>query len=479
MKPIETGNIIDGFKILDCIHSGGMAKIFLVKELEPKFDFEMVMKVPRMSVSDGAENLVSFEVESQIMPDLTGEHFPRLVAVGNLSLNPYLVMEYIHGKTLKTWMKENTNPSANVIADLGLSIAHAIHSLHTQNICHLDLKPENILIRNNGKVVLLDFGLSYHAHYPDLLAEEMRKAIGSPIWIAPEQVVGVRGDPRSDIFSLGVILYELTTKELPYGNPQTISGLRQRLWVAPTPPKNICKSTPDWLQEIILRCLEPEADNRYPSAAHLALDLSNHDQIVITDRGKRKTGTSIRTHFYRWIKAAGMQYKPSPLPSLQINEVPIIMVALPNKDVSDATLYSLKEAVKRSLGIRPGARLTCVTVISPVTPIGAGKIIKSEIDEHLHYLNQMRDWAKGINLNNHQVTFHVLEASNIARALLLYADSNHVNMIITGAATHGIKFQRVSIPIPIKIAMYAPCTVILVKQDLPFNFNKQFSELEN
>ena len=135
--------------------------------------------------------------------------------------------------------------------------------------------------------MLLDFGLSWHGHYPDLLAEEMRLAVGSPPWIAPEQVVGVRGDPRSDVFAIGVMLYELATGELPFGDPQTRGGLRQRLWMDPPPPRALAPETPPWLQEIILRCLEPEAAQRYASAAHLAFDLANPEQVQVGARGER------------------------------------------------------------------------------------------------------------------------------------------------------------------------------------------------
>ena len=140
--------------------------------------------------------------------------------------------------------------------------------------------------------MLLDFGLSWHAHYPDLLAEEMRVAVGSPPWMAPEQVVGVRGDPRSDVFAIGVMLYEMATGELPFGDPQTRGGLRQRLWMDPPPPRVLAPQTPDWLQEVILRCLEPEADQRYGSAAQLAFELANPDQVHVGERGLRTRRTS-------------------------------------------------------------------------------------------------------------------------------------------------------------------------------------------
>jgi serine/threonine protein kinase len=137
-----------------------------------------------------------------------------------------------------------------------------------------------VLFTHEAHAVLLDFGLSWHAHYPDLLAEELRKAVGSPAWMAPEQVVGVRGDPRSDIFAIGVMLYELATGELPFGEPATTGGLRQRLWMDPPRRASTGPTVPGWLQEVILRCLEPEAARRYPSAAHLAFDLATRTRCA-------------------------------------------------------------------------------------------------------------------------------------------------------------------------------------------------------
>jgi nucleotide-binding universal stress UspA family protein len=146
-----------------------------------------------------------------------------------------------------------------------------------------------------------------------------------------------------------------------------------------------------------------------------------------------------------------MHYQPSPLPSQQIEEVPIVMVAVPHQDVSDATLYSLRQAVARSLGIRPGARLAVVTVISS-NQTSASESDKSETSVHRQY----------------QTSYHVLEASDVATALVRYAEGNQVSMIVMGAATHGLHMQRFVATVPIKVAMEAPCTVILVKSTLPF-----------
>lgn len=477
MKKLEPGTEIDGFVVDACLHAGGMAHIYSVHyahvhQHSTASGFPMVMKIPRMTAGDGAENIVSFEVELQILPALHGPHVPRFVAAGDLVRLPYLVMEHISGNTLQHWLDDTSPLPIETIAQLGAAMAQAAHSLHQQNCCHLDLKPGNVLIQENGNAVLLDFGLSWHAHFPDLLAEELRKAVGSPAWISPEQIVGVRGDVRSDIFAIGVMLYELTTRELPFGAPSTTGGMRQRMWMAPTPPRALRADVPDWMQEIILRCLEPAAAQRYATAAELAFDLTNPEQVPITQRGMRMHGLPLFGKLRRWISAAGMQYQPSPLPSQQIAEVPILMVAIPHKDVSDATLYSLRQAVARSLSTRPGARLAVVTVISP-SASSTTDSSRSETRLHRTHLARLKQWAQGLEIKGHGVSFHVLEASDVALALVRYAQGNNVGVMILGAATHGLQMQRLIATVPMRVVRDAPCTVILVKQQLPFQALRQ------
>jgi nucleotide-binding universal stress UspA family protein len=474
MNKVQAGDVVDGFLIEAFAHTGGMARVAKVcyanQTPEP---FPMVMKIPRMSLGDGAENIVGFEIELQILRVVQGKHVPRFVAAGDIETLPYLVMEWVEGQSLQQILDDAeasaTRPTLEKVVTLGKGMAKAAHSLHKQNVCHLDLKPANMLLKPDNTVVMLDFGLSYHALFPDLMAEELRKAVGSPAWMAPEQVVGVRGDPRSDIFAIGVILYELVTGRLPFGNPSTKGGLRQRMWMTPRPPRSLQPDTPEWLQEIILRCLSPEAENRYPSAAHLLFDLAHPDQVKVTDLGSKIEPVGFWKTFKRWVRAAGMEYTPSPLPARQIEDVPIVLVAIPHKDVTDATLFALRQSTQRVLGLRPGARLGVVTVISP-GQTSSTKLEKSEINVHRRYLAMLRHWAQPLALDSHHISFHVLESDDVADALLRYAEGNQVSVIVMGAATHGLRLQQlnVKLTVPIKVAMAAPCTVILVKQDLPF-----------
>ena len=467
MTRLEQGSVVDGFVIGPRVHSGAMAELYRVTYDGDRPDpgFPMNMKVPRMGGGEGAENLVGFEVEHQMLQVIEGRHLPRFVAAGDMGRLPFLVMEYVQGRTLQEVLDEATaarrRPTPEDVARWGRAIALAAHSLHKQNAVHLDLKPANVLLKPDGQCVLIDFGLSWHAHYPDLLAAEMRPAIGSPAWMAPEQVVGVRGDPRSDVFAIGVMLYELATGELPFGAPATTGGLRQRLWMDPAPPRALQPGLPAWLQEVILNCLEPEAARRPPSAAHLAFDLGHPDQVQVGPRGQRTERTALSQQLRRWLRAAGMHYEPSPLPSERVGEVPIVMVAVPHHDTTDAALYALRQATQRSLGIRPGARLACVTVVG-------GAAQDDEAARHRYHAEQLRQWSRGLDLTDRQWSFHVLQSDDVAGALLAYAESNHVSLIVMGAATHGLALKRWIPTVPARVAAEAPCSVLLVKDAPPF-----------
>lgn len=458
---LQPGDVLDGFVVDGVLHAGSMARIYEVHFANGPRDpgFAMAMKVPRMGVDDGPETIVGFETEHRLLPLLSGPHVPRFVAAGDLAANPYLVMERMHGRTWQSLLDETPRLALEQAIALGIALARACHSLHRQDVVHQDLKPANVMRRDDGSAVLLDFGLSHHAGLPDLLAEETRAPIGTHAYMAPEQVLGIRGDSRSDLFAIGVILYEMLTGELPFGDPRTAGGLRQRLWMDPVPPRRLRPELAEWLQEVVLRLLEPQAEHRYPSARHLAFDLEHPDQVTVTARGRRLRGTPWHAGMRRWLRAAGLQYRPSTMPSRQIDEVPIVMVAVPHRDAGDGTLWSLRQASARSLGVRPGARLACVTVAPSEAADDSGT--------QRRLLELLRRWAEPLQLNQHQVSFHVLGSDDVAGAIVRYAKRNAVSIIVMGAATHGLKLQPIVPTIPVKVAMQAPCTVMLVKEDPP------------
>jgi eukaryotic-like serine/threonine-protein kinase len=285
-KPrLATGETIDGFTIGSQLHSGGMAVLWEVTHPDHP-DPPLLMKVPRLFEGEDPAAIVSFEMEQMIMPRLGGPHVPRCIATSGFERQPYLVMERIPGESLHARLAK-LPLAVDEAAAVGARVAEALDSVHRQDDVHLDIKPANILFRPTGEAVLIDFGLSHHAMLPDLMEEEFRLPYGSAPYMAPEQVMGVRGDPRSDLFALGAILYQLVTGMLPYGDPQRMKALKRRLWRDPTPPRVLKRSCPPWMQEIILRCLEVQPERRHPTAAQLAFDLRHPDQVAPTGRAER------------------------------------------------------------------------------------------------------------------------------------------------------------------------------------------------
>lgn len=208
----------------------------------------ILLKIPRVGRDQPVESLIGFETELTILRSLKSPYVPKFLGAGNMATRPYIAMERVGGRPLEDLIKEGKEFTIDDVVRIGADLAQAVQSLHSQDAIHLDIKPENILIDDKGKLTLIDFGLSHHARYPDLLAEEMRKGVGSAPYISPEQVAGIRSDSRSDIYSIGAIMYELLTGELPFGNPQTMSGLRRRMWAEPFPPSAIRREIPRWLQ---------------------------------------------------------------------------------------------------------------------------------------------------------------------------------------------------------------------------------------
>src|SRR6202022_1513782 len=282
----------DGFTVGDCVHSGGMARLWSVSH--SGIEVPLLMKIPRVSEGEDPAAIVSFEMEQMILPQLSGPHVPACFATSDFARQAYVVMEQIPGQTLYKRLRDLPLPYDEAAA-IVTKIAAALADLHRQNVIHHDIKPSSIMFRASGEAVLIDFGLSHHNHLPDLLQEEFRLPYGTAPYMAPERLLGVRDDPRSDLFSLGVLLYFFTTGVRPFGESETVRGMRRRLWRDPVPPRKLRKDYPPWLQEIVLRCLEIEPVWRYPTASQLAFDLGHPDQVKLPARSERLNAVPLRT----------------------------------------------------------------------------------------------------------------------------------------------------------------------------------------
>ncbi|MFZ5544569.1 MAG: protein kinase domain-containing protein [Pseudomonadota bacterium] len=463
--PLHEGQVVDGFVLHERLHQGGMAHLWRVTRLDGSHTMPLLMKVPRIKGGEDPATIVGFEVEQMILPMLKGPHVPAFVAKGDFTRQPYIVMEYIAGDTLRPRLDAAPLPLAE-IADIGIRVAAALHDLHRQHVVHLDVKPSNILFRHGGEAVLVDFGLARHDHLPDLLDEEFQLPMGTGPYMSPEQVQFVRNDPRSDLFALGVILYHLATGHRPFGQPTSVAGLRQRLYRDPVPPRALRPDCPPWLQEVILRCLEVKPERRYQSAAQIALDLQHPQQIPLTSRAERLHGRGRLHAFRRWFAALGAEPAGAASAEAQVQRNPILMAAVDLDGGTPALLQALCDTTARLLASTPGARLACVGVMRTAR-IGMDVLTDAQGQSlHLKQLIGLKHWARPIAraaaLDEGRLTFHVLEAPDAAAALVEFAQRNEVDHIVIGARGSGA-LRRFLGSVSSQVVAESPCTVTVVR----------------
>ncbi len=456
----HSGQEIDGFRLEEEVHRGGMARLWRVTK--PGEKRPMLMKIPFLGAGDDPSAIVGFEIEHMILPRLGGPHVPACIAAGDFAVLPYLVMERLPGKSLDSRVKD-APLAPEQVAWMGGKIATALGDLHRRHVIHFDLKPANIMFRDEGPAVLLDFGLARHDELPDLLAEESDLPIGTAAYIAPEQVLGIRTDPRSDIFALGCILYEMTTGKLPFGNPQSRAGMRRRLYQDPVPPRAVVPHCPLWLQEVILRCLEVDADKRFQTAGQLAHALQNPDQVVLTERAERKRGPGFVTNVKNWWRGADSKIQLPSRMAERLDRAQIIVAALDlSADGNEAIMDAVRRQVKTLLASEPEARLVCVTVLKTSLVRIDETLDQSGQNIYLKRLVALKEWARPLDLGEESLSLHVLEAVDPAEALLDYVRHNQVDHLVMGARGHSA-MRRYLGSVSAQVTAKAPCTVTVVR----------------
>ena len=457
----QEGKVVDGFVLGTEVHRGGMASLY--SATKEGIDVPILLKIPRVGRDQPVESLIGFETELTILRSLKSPYVPKYLGSGNMATRPYIAMERVEGRPLEDFIKESKVFSIDEVVKIGADLAQAVQSLHSQDAIHLDIKPENILIDDKGKLTLIDFGLSHHARFPDLLAEEMRKGIGSAPYISPEQVTGIRSDYRSDIFSIGVIMYELLTGELPFGNPQSMSGLRKRMWAQAFPPRAIRKEIPRWLQEIVLRCLEPRAADRHQSATRLRQVLRDHESVTLTERADRVDPLSFWENLKRMFRAAGYEPSPSPRPSVGNYDAPLMIAAIDTRQSDEDLRDRMQTTAKNLLQAYPESRLVCLSTIASTPTFEGNQESETASGIVRGHLVQLMEWAKPLKLPPERISYHVLEALDPASRIVEFAKDNDASLILIGAShklPNKVTPWRTSMT---KIVEEAPCSVHIVR----------------
>jgi serine/threonine protein phosphatase PrpC len=296
---LGVGSVVDGrFEITDVIAKSGMASLF--KANDRKTGQAVALKVPYLQIESDAAGFERFRREEEIGLQLDHPYILKILPVENKS-RPYIAMEYLEGQTLSELLK-NVRPLPEPDAvKIASRICEALEYMHKKGVVHRDLKPQNIMLCNDGTIRIMDFGIARSQASRRLTFVGFTPAMGTPDYMAPEQVRGSRGDERTDIYSLGAILYEMVTGEPPFAGDSAYVIMNARVTGDPVAPRKLNPKLTPVLEEIILHAMERDSKRRYQSAAEMKVELDDYEKVEMTNRCSRLQAPQIWKSRFRML----------------------------------------------------------------------------------------------------------------------------------------------------------------------------------
>lgn len=278
---IEPGQQIDHYRIDARVAESGMASIYRATDLRDSR--QVALKMPHAAMEADPNLFDRFRREEEIGAALDHPNVMRTFPAPDRS-RVYMVMEWVPGRLLRTILAEQGRLPQDRALAIALKVLNALEYIHAHGVVHRDLKPENIMVDEHDSVKLIDFGIASKEGSRRLTYTGFSQALGTPDYISPEQVKGKRGDQRSDIYAMGVILYEMLSGRTPFSGPSPLAIMNDRLINHPLPPREANAEISLQLQEALYRALERDPRNRYASAREFASDLRNLEQVGVADR---------------------------------------------------------------------------------------------------------------------------------------------------------------------------------------------------
>jgi serine/threonine-protein kinase len=297
---LEAGSQIDSYRIDTPVARSGMASIYRATDLRD--NRTVALKIPHPDMEADPILFDRFQREAGIGEKLDHPKVMRVFAETGRS-RVYMVMEWCQGRLLRNIMDEGRISHDRAIR-IAIGVLEGLDYIHANGVVHRDLKPENIMVDDNDNIKLIDFGIASDSAARRLTYANFTATLGTPNYISPEQVKGKRGDGRSDIYSMGVILYEMLSGKLPFTGPSPLAAMNDRLLNHPMPPTVADPSISPQLQEVLYRALERDPKNRYPRARDFLHDLERLDQVGVEDRDelrnwqRRKSQLSRKILYY-------------------------------------------------------------------------------------------------------------------------------------------------------------------------------------
>jgi serine/threonine-protein kinase len=280
MAEIVAGDTLDQYGVLEIVARSGMATVFKGRDL---VDGRLVaLKVPHLEFEADVVFHKRFLREEEIGVRLNHPSIVRVLRPKEKS-RVYLVQDFVEGESLHRLIRRDGTLPIDRAVGIAAQIADALDYLHREGVVHRDLKPQNVIMTPGGGIKIIDFGIAFDAALRKMTWSGLSGTTGTPDYMAPEQVEGRRGDPRSDLYSLGVILYEMLTGRVPFGG-NGMAAMRAKVVSDPDPPRRVRPDIPVGLEEAILLALERDPTKRPESAFEFKEMLTHPDSLVRTHR---------------------------------------------------------------------------------------------------------------------------------------------------------------------------------------------------
>ncbi len=281
MPSVLSSNQIDHYTLETLIATSNTASIYRGTDL--RTGREVAIKIPHLEVEGDLLFYGRFQREQEIGQKLNHPSIVKFITDETRS-RVYLVMEWVEGRLLRTILSEQGKLPVERALRIAVRICEALDYIHSQGVVHRDLKPENIMVDAQDRVTLIDFGIASLVGARRLTFGKLSQVVGTPDYISPEQVKGKRGDARSDIYAVSVMLYEMVTGTTPFPGDNPFTIMNNRLLNHPIPPRQGDSGISAELQEILYRALERDPKNRYAKAHEFSWDLQHQDQVGVADR---------------------------------------------------------------------------------------------------------------------------------------------------------------------------------------------------
>jgi serine/threonine-protein kinase len=268
-----------------------MAAIYKAKDLQAQQPVAIKFPYPQMEMDPAAFS--RFQREAEIGESLDHSNILKFIRVSGKS-RQYIVTEYLDGKPLSALLSKTRPWLLTDAVRIASHVCGALAHMHEHKVVHRDLKPQNIMICRDGTLRIIDFGIAKSTEMRRLTFAGFTPAMGTPDYMAPEQVRGKRGDERTDLYSLGAVLYEMTTGSVPFEGANPFVVMNSRLTRDPIPPRKLNPEISTALEEIILHAMEREPQHRYQSASAMKKELDAPESVKIRGRPRRLQSSKIR-----------------------------------------------------------------------------------------------------------------------------------------------------------------------------------------